>query len=113
MAVRFLVLSSILLLVVIQRTRAADTAVENGRLLFVSYGCFQCHGFEGQGGGAGPRISSLATTYTAFEKYLRAPSGQMPPYTIKVTTDRDLENIYAFLRSLPAPNAAKRTLLAQ
>jgi mono/diheme cytochrome c family protein len=30
---------------------------ENGRRLYVRYGCYECHGFEGQGGGsAGPRL---------------------------------------------------------
>ncbi|HKC40136.1 MAG TPA: hypothetical protein VKC15_11385, partial [Gemmatimonadales bacterium] len=26
----------------------------NGRKLFVSFGCYQCHGYEAQGGSAGP-----------------------------------------------------------
>jgi mono/diheme cytochrome c family protein len=28
---------------------------ETGKKLYVSYGCWQCHGYEGQGGAAGPR----------------------------------------------------------
>ncbi len=30
---------------------------ENGKRLFTEDGCYQCHGYQGQGGGAGPRIA--------------------------------------------------------
>jgi ubiquinol-cytochrome c reductase cytochrome c subunit len=42
-------------------------------------------------------------SFPAFSRYIRQPTGQMPPFTIKVTSDADLADIYAFLQSLPQP----------
>lgn len=77
-----------------------------GRKLFVSYGCYQCHGYEAQGSSAtGPRLGPRPIAWAAFSKYVRQPTGQMPPYTAKVVSDADLANIYAFVQSRPAPPA--------
>jgi ubiquinol-cytochrome c reductase cytochrome c subunit len=76
----------------------------NGKKLFVSYGCYQCHGYEGQGSTAtGPRLAPRPIPFAAFSKQLRKPSSEMPPYTAKVATDAQLADIYAFLQSVPAP----------
>ena len=74
-----------------------------GKKLFSTVGCWQCHGYEGQGGSAGPRIAPRPIPYAAFSKYLRRPTNQMPPFTEKVVTDADLANIYAYLQSRPVP----------
>src|SRR5262245_59211295 len=75
----------------------------NGRKLFVSFGCYQCHGYEAQGGSAGPRLAPRPIANAAFLKYVRQPTNQMPPFTSKVVSDAELTDIYAFLRSVPAP----------
>ena len=81
---------------------------ENGRKIFVSYGCYQCHGREAQGGaGTGPKLGPRPIVFAAFSMYVRQPSGQMPPYTSKVVSDQELADMYAFLQSLPQPPAAK------
>ena len=80
---------------------------ENGKKLFTSYGCYQCHGREGQGGAAGPRIAPRPIALTALIAYVRHPSGQMPPFTSKVTPDSELADIHAFLRSIPEPPPVK------
>lgn len=80
---------------------------QNGQKLFENYGCYECHGHEGQGGAAGPRIAPKPIPLAAFVKYVRQPANQMPPYTAKVVTDAELADIYAFLSSIPAPPAAK------
>jgi ubiquinol-cytochrome c reductase cytochrome c subunit len=87
-----------------QQTAApAGNAVE-GKKLYVSYGCYQCHGYEAQGSSAtGPRLGPRPIAFTAFSRYVRQPTGQMPPYTSKVVSDADLANIYAFVQSRPAP----------
>jgi mono/diheme cytochrome c family protein len=78
--------------------------VETGKKLFVSYGCYQCHGYEAQGSSAtGPRLGPRPIAFAAFSRYVRQPTGQMPPYTVKVVSDADLTNIYAFVQSRPAP----------
>jgi cytochrome c2 len=75
-----------------------------GKKSFVSYGCYQCHGYEAQGSSAtGPRLGPRPLAFAQLSKYVRAPTGQMPPYTAKVLPDADLANIYAFLQSRPAP----------
>ena len=75
----------------------------NGRKLFVSFGCYQCHGYEAQGGSAGPRLAPRPIAYAQFMKYVRHPTNEMPPFTEKVVKDAELTDIYAFLRAQPAP----------
>ena len=78
--------------------------VEAGRKLFVSYGCYQCHGYEAQGSSAtGPRLGPRPLPYAAFSRYVRRPTGQMPPYTAKVVSDADLANIYAYIEARTPP----------
>ena len=88
------------------RTRLRPGNAEAGKKLFVSYGCYQCHGYEAQGSNAtGPRLGPRPIAFAAFSRYVRQPTGQMPPYTAKVVSDADLTNIYAFVSSRPAPAA--------
>lgn len=75
-----------------------------GKKLFDSVGCYQCHGREAQGSSAtGPRLGPRPIAFAAFSRYVRQPTGQMPPYTAKVVSDSDLANIYAFVRARPEP----------
>jgi mono/diheme cytochrome c family protein len=81
--------------------------IQNGKKLYTSYGCFECHGRQAQGTVvAGPRLGPNPISFPAFGKYVRQPTGQMPPFTAKVTSDADLADIYAFLQSLPQPPKA-------
>ena len=86
------------------RSRAGRATLKTGKKLYVSYGCYQCHGYEAQGSSAtGPRLGPRPIAFAAFSRYVRQPTGQMPPYTTKVVSDADLANIYAFVQSRPAP----------
>ena len=77
---------------------------DDGKKLFASVGCYQCHGYEAQGSNAtGPRLGPRPIAFAAFSRYVRQPTGQMPPYTAKVVSDADLANIYAFIQSRPEP----------
>jgi mono/diheme cytochrome c family protein len=90
-----------------QGTAPAGNA-QKGQRLFQDYGCYQCHGREAQGGaGTGPRLAPKPISWTALSKYVRQPTGQMPPYTKRVVSDENLADIYAFLSAQPAPPAAK------
>ena len=81
---------------------------QKGRKLFADYGCYQCHGREAQGGlGTGPRLGPKPIAFSAVQRYIRQPTGQMPPYTAKVVSDGDLADIYAFLQSVKPPPAVK------
>ena len=83
---------------------ARQGEVEKGRKLYVSYGCYQCHGYEAQGSTAtGPRLGPKPIPLAAFTRYVRQPGGQMPPYTAKVLSDAELAAIYAFVEARPAP----------
>ncbi|MEA2719706.1 MAG: hypothetical protein QOJ39_1570, partial [Candidatus Eremiobacteraeota bacterium] len=82
---------------------AGDPAVARGRALFASVGCYECHGYAGQGGAAGPRIAATVWPYAAFAAYVRHPAREMPAFTTKVLGDADLAAIYAYVRTLPAP----------
>ena len=79
---------------------------ENGKKLFVAYGCYQCHGRQGAGAAIAPRIGPPARTLDGVIRYVRAPTGQMPPYTAKVVPDQDLADIYSYLKTFPAPPAS-------
>ena len=77
--------------------------VENGKKIYTSYGCYQCHNYAAHGGGAGPRLAPRPMAFEAFTRQVRKPRDQMPPYTAKVLSDKELADIYAFLRTIPEP----------
>lgn len=78
---------------------------ERGKTLFTRNGCYQCHNYEGHGGAAGARLAPNPIPFRAFVTYVRAPKGDMPPYTTKIMSEQDLADVYAFLRSRPRPPA--------
>ena len=89
-------------------TAAPAGNADNGKKLYKADGCYQCHGYVGQGGtGTGPRIAPNPLPYAALSTYIRAPKGQMPPYTAKLLKDADLADIYAYLKSIPEPPKVK------
>ena len=78
----------------------------HGKTVYLADGCYQCHGREAQGSTAtGPRLGPRPIAFAALSKYVRAPTGQMPPYTSKVISDAELADIYAFLQARPQPPA--------
>ncbi len=89
-------------------TAPAQTApagnVENGKKLFAERGCFQCHNTLAQGGD-GPRLAPRPIPFQAFMKELRQPRNQMPPYTAKMMSEKEIADIYAFLQTIPPPPA--------
>ena len=81
---------------------------ENGKKLFAKFGCYECHGREAQGGGYnGPRLAPDPAPFSVVQSYIRHPEGEMPPYTEKVASGKDLADIYAFLKSQPEPPPLK------
>jgi mono/diheme cytochrome c family protein len=84
-------------------TTAAGIA-ESGRQTYLKKGCYACHGREGQGSPTtGPRLGPNPAPLSTFTRYVRAPRGQMPPYTEKVLSEAELADIYAFLQARPRP----------
>ena len=82
---------------------------ENGKRLYMADFCYACHGTMGQGGRDGARIAPNPPALATIIRYVRKPSGQMPPYTSKVISDQELADIWAYLRSIP-PSPAARTI---
>jgi ubiquinol-cytochrome c reductase cytochrome c subunit len=81
---------------------------ENGKKLFARDGCYQCHGREAQGSTmGGPRIGPDPIPFDALLRYVRKPTGEMPPYTAKVISDQELADVYAFLQSRARPSTEK------
>ena len=80
----------------------------SGAKLFVDRACWQCHGLAAQGGGiAGPRLAGRVQVWAAFAAYVRRPTEEMIPFTVKVLPDQELADIFAWLRSLPPPPAVE------
>ena len=84
----------------------------NGKKLFETIGCFECHGYAGQGGGAGPKLVD-PPAFPAYIAQLRTPRQIMPPYTARVLNDQQAADIYAHLLTLPKPVDAKNIPLLQ
>jgi mono/diheme cytochrome c family protein len=80
---------------------------DNGKKLFASKGCWECHGYAGQGSRDGARIAATVLTEQAFIRYVRKPSGAMPAFVEKILPDAQLTDIYAYVKSLPKPKAVK------
>mgnify|MGYP001227853641 CR=1 FL=1 len=75
--------------------------VDAGKALYDSFQCWQCHGYEGQGGRSGSRIVP-ADPYIVFSTLVRY-TNLMPAYSPAELSDAQLKLIYEFVRSIPAP----------
>src|SRR5690242_12373209 len=98
---------SLWLLVVIVTAARAEGNAGNGKRLFVRDGCYECHGYAGQGGRDGARIARIGLDAKAMILYVRRPAGAMPAFSEKVISDQELTDIHAYLQTLPASKAAK------
>ena len=81
---------------------AGDAA--KGKAKFVTYGCWQCHGFEGQGSAVtslGKVLAPDPLPWDTFSAFVRSTNRAMPPYSEVVLPNDDLADIHAFLSSIP------------
>ena len=81
---------------------ALAASAEKGKSLFMTHGCFQCHGTVGQGGNAGPKLAPNPLPFEALATFVRTTNRQMPPYREAILPNEDLADIYAYLQSVPA-----------
>jgi ubiquinol-cytochrome c reductase cytochrome c subunit len=86
----------------------ADGDAQKGKTAFVSHGCWECHGFNGQGAETsnGKVIARTPLPLDAFVSFVRNTNGEMPPFKETIISDAALADIYAYLQSLPQPKAA-------
>jgi mono/diheme cytochrome c family protein len=81
--------------------------VANGQRLFMTYGCYACHGTTGAGGGiAGPRIAPNPLPLIAVRTKLRTASGRMPVFSEAVLKESEIVDLYAYLQSIAAGKSA-------
>jgi mono/diheme cytochrome c family protein len=74
----------------------------SGKRLFMTYGCYECHGTTGAGGGfAGPKIAPNPLPLAGIKAKLRTASGRMPVFTEALLKDAQVADIYAYLLSVP------------
>ena len=76
---------------------AQDANVENGKKLFNSVGCYQCHGTSGEGGSdrTAPRVAPNPLAYNFYLNQLRNPQARMPIYTAVTLPEQDAADISA------------------
>lgn len=78
-------------------------SVATGQTMYTKGGCETCHGLDGRGTAAGPRLAGSTQQLPAFIAYVRKPTGTMPPHSAQVVSDQDLAVIHAFLRTATPP----------
>ena len=78
-----------------------DAEHAEGYREYVENGCWQCHGFQGQGM-AGPALAPNPLPYEAFSALVRKPANVMPAYSPNVLDDANMKRIHQYLKSIPA-----------
>jgi mono/diheme cytochrome c family protein len=79
-------------------------SAEKGKVAYMKYGCWQCHGTEGQGSAitsAGKVLAPDPMPLETFVAYVRSSDRAMPPYSEKVLSNEDLADMHAYLASIP------------
>src|ERR1700729_1143390 len=82
----------------------------NGKRLYLTDGCFTCHGRSGQGGAyntPAPILAKTALPFDGFKGQIRNPVNDMPAFSDALLSDKDIADIYAFVQSLPGRGSAK------
>jgi cytochrome c553 len=94
---------------------ALAASAEKGKIAYVKNGCWQCHGFVGQGSlitSGGTVLARTALSFDIFKNFVRNTNRTMPPYREAILSDADLADIYAYMQSIPkSPDASSIPLL--
>ena len=104
---RYLLVAAAAVLISFTSRPAAAADAAKGRIAFEKNGCWQCHGYAGQGGAAGKTLAPKPLPVEAFMVFVRNSNGPMPPYPKQILPDADLADIHAYLSSIPAPKDYK------
>ena len=86
---------------VLGEASASAASAEKGKMAFLQHGCWQCHGYQGQGGVAGLRLAPDPIPFETLSNFVRTTNRAMPPYRQEILSDDDLADIYAYLQSNP------------
>jgi mono/diheme cytochrome c family protein len=85
---------------VLGQAGALAASAEKGKSEFLQHGCWQCHGYQGQGG-VGPKLAPNPIAFDTLSNFVRTTNGQMPPFSKQILPDEDLADIYSYLQSVP------------
>jgi len=89
-----------------------DNDHQAGYREYIEQGCWQCHGFQGQGM-AGPALAPNPLPYEAFATLVRKPANVMPAYSPALLSDEQMRRIHQYLQSIPpAPDPDSLPLLS-
>src|SRR5258708_31751106 len=80
---------------------AFAASAEKGKAAFLQHGCWQCHGYQGQGGIAGLKLAPDPIPFETLSNFVRTTNRAMPPFSKEILSDEDLADIYAYLASIP------------
>ena len=82
-----------------------------GKILFTQkFVCFECHGSLGVGSPVtGKQLAPNPLPYEALSAFVRTSNGPMPPFREAILPNADLQDIYAYLQSIP-PTADYKTI---
>jgi ubiquinol-cytochrome c reductase cytochrome c subunit len=86
---------------VMSQGAALAASAEKGKAAYVKSGCWQCHGFVGQGGVTGPKLAPDPMPLEALTAFVRFTNGPMPPYQEAILSNADLADMHAYLQSIP------------
>jgi len=86
---------------VLCQASALAASAEKGKSAFLQHGCWQCHGYQGQGGVTGPKLAPGPIPFETLSNFVRTTSRAMPPFSKDILSDEDLADIYAYLESIP------------
>jgi mono/diheme cytochrome c family protein len=82
----------------------SQTAAE-GKQLFISNNCTDCHAKEGRAGGTGPRLSTTNKSDSDLANIILRGRGSMPSHS-SLTNDQ-IAKIIAYIRALKPPDTPK------
>ena len=80
---------------------ALAASAEKGKAAYLQHGCWQCHGYQGQGGIAGAKLAPNPIPFETLSNFVRTTNRAMPPYREEILSNDDLADIYAYLQSIP------------
>ena len=89
-------------------TKALSEDSSEGEKLYLSHGCYSCHGYNGTGRyPLANDISRIMTSEELFTMFLRlradlnpvSPSNSMPNYSKNVINDSEAKQIYAYIKT--------------
>jgi mono/diheme cytochrome c family protein len=93
--------TSLSLLLLSAQAACHAQSAEKGKETFIKNGCWQCHGFVGQGGVTGPKLAPDPKPFEFINVFIRHTKGPMPQYSEKILSKEDLADIHAYLQSIP------------